>query len=197
MGRKQKKKSKSASTKPWWRASFFPIALVLIAVMFLSSRVVPRGRIPKVAPAIKPVTATRQIVRSVERESIVHAILFHPDDESKPPVRLSVEVAQKPEEHQQGLMYRKSMAADHGMLFTFAVSRRLSFWMRHTHLSLSIAFVDENFIIANILDMVPLDEGPRYCSSRPCLYAIEVNRGWFERNDIHPGSRVNFLCTTR
>ncbi len=106
---------------------------------------------------------------------------------------LELETVDTPEARTVGLMYRKSLPEGWGMLFVFEEPELLSFWMRNTHVPLSIAFVDDGGRILNIRDMRPLDETTRHRSKGPARYAIEVERGWFEARGIRAGSRVRFL----
>ncbi len=102
------------------------------------------------------------------------------------------EVADRPDVRQMGLMYRKELPRDQGMLFVFEEPQILDFWMRNTHIPLDIAFISSDGIILNIEAMKPLDEGPRYRSRSPARYALEVNQGWFAKRGIKPGTRVRF-----
>jgi uncharacterized protein len=110
---------------------------------------------------------------------------------------LQTEIARSPEEQQRGLMYRKSMPQDHGMIFVFAGPRQASFWMRHTYIPLSIAYLDQTGKILEIHDMKPLDETPVASRSRDVWYALEVNQGWFRRHGIIPGDLVRGLDQIR
>ena len=105
---------------------------------------------------------------------------------------LWVEVADRPETRQAGLMFRRSLPEDEGMLFVFEEPQELDFWMRNTYLPLDIAFVSQSGVILNIEAMAPLDDGPRYRSRGPARYAIEANQGWFAKRGIKPGGRVRF-----
>jgi uncharacterized membrane protein (UPF0127 family) len=107
-------------------------------------------------------------------------------------VALWVEVAEDEAVRSQGLMYRRQMPEDEGMLFVFEYPQPLSFWMKNTYLPLDIAFVAQDGSILNILRMKPLDEVPRYLSQGPALYAIEANVGWFQKNGIKAGDKVKF-----
>lgn len=102
---------------------------------------------------------------------------------------LWVEVADDPDERARGLMYRDGLPWDRGMLFIYGESRHLGFWMKNTRVSLSIAFIQDNGRIAEIRDMKPFDENTVE-SSVPCLYALEVNQGWFEKKGVKVGDRV-------
>jgi hypothetical protein len=101
-------------------------------------------------------------------------------------------VADRPASREKGLMFRRSLPEDEGMLFVFEYPQMQSFWMRNTYLPLDIAFLSEQRVIINILTMKPLDEGPRYRSSAPALYVIEANAGWFSSHGIAPGDRAVF-----
>lgn len=91
-----------------------------------------------------------------------------------------------------GLMNRFSLAPDHGMLFVFAQSEPLAFWMKNTFVPLSIAYVDSKGIIVTIVDMKPQDEST-YPSGAPAMFAIEMKQGWFKERGIKVGDKVNGL----
>lgn len=103
--------------------------------------------------------------------------------------RFEVELAVTPAERARGLMFRESLPAGRGMLFVFESEQPLSFWMRNTSVPLSIAYIDSNGVITDILDMEPFDL-TSVPSSRPARYALEVNRGEFRKKGIRPGNRV-------
>jgi uncharacterized membrane protein (UPF0127 family) len=89
----------------------------------------------------------------------------------------------------QGLMHRKSMAANAGMLFIFDDHAVHCMWMKNTLIPLSVAFIDERGAIVNIADMEPHSEAS-HCASQPVRYALEMNRGWFAARGIKPGARL-------
>jgi uncharacterized membrane protein (UPF0127 family) len=87
-------------------------------------------------------------------------------------------------------MFRRSLGESEGMLFMYDSPRMMSFWMKNTRIPLSIAFLDREGIIVNIEQMRPYDDSVRYRSAAPAQYALEMNRGWFERNGVGVGDRV-------
>lgn len=89
----------------------------------------------------------------------------------------------------QGLMYRRHLPEDHGMIFVYAAARPLSFYMANTLVPLSIAFLREDGTINDIHDMRPLDR-TSIPSEGAAKYALEVNQGWYERHGVRPGDRV-------
>jgi uncharacterized membrane protein (UPF0127 family) len=104
-------------------------------------------------------------------------------------VTLDVEVAREPEQHEQGLMYRRSLADGAGMLFVFERDRILSFWMKNTSIPLSIAFISADGVILETRDMEPFNLAPVQ-SSRSARFALEVPQSWFSRAGISAGDRI-------
>lgn len=105
-------------------------------------------------------------------------------------VKARVEIADTYQKRQHGLMFRRSLDKNSGMLFMFPYSRHRSFWMKNTYLPLSIAYINEKGIIIRILQMKPLDTSVTYDSKGPARYALEMNQGWFKKNRIKRGCRV-------
>ena len=106
--------------------------------------------------------------------------------------RIKLEVAQTDGEREKGLMFRKQMGRDDGMLFIFDEPAYHAMWMKNTLIPLSVAFLDAQGTILNILDMEPqtLDS---HAAAGPAIYAIETNKGWFEAKKIKAGDRVTGL----
>jgi uncharacterized membrane protein (UPF0127 family) len=89
----------------------------------------------------------------------------------------------------QGLMHRKALAQNAGMLFIFDEPAVHCMWMKNTLIPLSVAFIDDQGAIVNIADMEPHSEAS-HCAAQPVRYALEVNRGWFAARAIKPGTRL-------
>ena len=92
----------------------------------------------------------------------------------------------------RGLMFRKSLAPNGGMLFVFDDASVHCMWMKNTYIPLSVAFLDEKGTIINIADMQPHSE-QSHCATRPALYALEMDRGWFAQRGIKPGVKLGGL----
>lgn len=103
--------------------------------------------------------------------------------------RIDAEVAADQQNRMQGLMNRRSMATNQGMLFVFTHPDRHCMWMRNTLLPLSVAFLDEQGRILNIEDMKPQTES-NHCASAPARFALEMNQGWFASKGIKVGQRI-------
>ncbi|HUO57393.1 MAG TPA: DUF192 domain-containing protein [bacterium] len=102
---------------------------------------------------------------------------------------ITVEIANKAATRETGLMFREGMADNTGMLFVFKEPQQLYFWMKNTPIPLSIAFVDEKGAILNILEMPPMTEST-FPSKGAAKYALEMNSGWFLKNGVKSGDRV-------
>ncbi|WP_077961320.1 DUF192 domain-containing protein [Ensifer adhaerens] len=103
---------------------------------------------------------------------------------------LTVELALDPAQREQGLMFRTSMAADHGMLFDFGETRRVMMWMRNTHLPLDMLFIDNRGVVRTIHeDAVPFSEAI-IDSGEPVAFVLELNAGTVKRLKIRPGDRL-------
>ena len=101
------------------------------------------------------------------------------------------EVAVTTEQKRKGLMHRQALLPNHGMLFVFEREEHLTFWMKDTHIPLSIAFVDAHGRIFQIEDMEPLSQEVHASRAR-ALYALEMEQSWFRERGIRPGDRVEF-----
>ena len=99
------------------------------------------------------------------------------------------EVARTPQQQQTGMMMRTKMEQHEGMLFVFDDVAPRCFWMRNTLLPLSIAFIADDGTIVNIAEMQPQSDDS-HCSSKPVRYALEMNKGWFAKRGIKPGSKL-------
>jgi len=104
-------------------------------------------------------------------------------------VEISAEVADTPATRAQGLMHRKQLAKNRGMLFIFPQPDYYSMWMVNTLIPLSVAFLDEQGVILNIADMAPLTE-ESHGAIAPAKFALEMNRGWFKAHNIKAGDQV-------
>jgi uncharacterized membrane protein (UPF0127 family) len=102
---------------------------------------------------------------------------------------LRAELAASEEEKRTGLMFRRNLGENSGMLFVYEREGRWAMWMKNTYLPLSVAFIDRDGRIINIEDMQPLTEDSHQAAG-PAKYALEVNQGWFARRGIGKGDRV-------
>ena len=119
-------------------------------------------------------------------------VLLGADDDA---VLIDVEIAETFEERAKGLMNRESLPEDAGMMFVFFEPTRGGFWMKDTLIPLSIAFIDEEETIAQIIDMEPCTEDPcpDYVPDVDYVAALEVNQGAFDEWGVDVGDTVRLL----
>lgn len=102
---------------------------------------------------------------------------------------IHAEVARTDEQRAIGLMARKEMAPNAGMIFVFEQPAQQCFWMRNTLIPLSAAFVADDGTIVNIVEMQPLSDAS-HCSAKPVRYVLEMNKGWFDKRGLKAGSKL-------
>ena len=103
---------------------------------------------------------------------------------------ITAEVAQNDTQRATGMMFRKTMGTNEGMIFIFERAGQQCFWMQNTLLPLSIAFVADDGRIVNLDEMKPLTQDG-HCSSEPVRYVLEMNQGWFAKRGIKAGTRLS------
>ncbi len=106
--------------------------------------------------------------------------------------KIDIEKADTDNDRQLGLMFRKSMPEDQGMLFLFETSEQQGFWMRNTFISLDIMFVDENGIITTIHENAKTLNDNSLPSNGPAKYVVEVNGGYAQRHGIKVGDKISW-----
>jgi uncharacterized protein len=104
--------------------------------------------------------------------------------------QIDAQVAQSPEQHQIGLMYRSDMPQGEGMLFVFPAPSKQCFWMKNTLLPLTAAFVADDGSIVNLEDMRP-QTTDSHCSLKPVRYVLEMNQGWFTKKGLKAGAKLS------
>jgi uncharacterized membrane protein (UPF0127 family) len=106
--------------------------------------------------------------------------------------KIDVELAETDDERAKGLMDRRSMTDDQGMLFIFSSAEEQSFWMKNTYISLDIIYVDENKEIVSIQKYAtPLSE-ESLPSFKKAMYVVEVNAGFCDKYHVAYGDRIAY-----
>ena len=114
--------------------------------------------------------------------------------------RLDLQLARTPAEHQRGLMDVQYLPPDSGMLFVYSAQADEGYWMYHTLIPLSIAWIDRDGTIVDIQDMPVLNDPSDvqeaaqtvYNPAAPYWYALEVNEGWFFQHGVGVGQQMLF-----
>ncbi len=106
--------------------------------------------------------------------------------------RVVAEVASIPSDRAQGLMFRKKMPDNEGMLFVYPQPHVTGMWMKNTLIPLSVAFIDEKGVIINVEEMKPqtLDA---HMAKGAAKYSLEMNTGWFKKRRLGPGTKIKGL----
>ncbi|MFN8392693.1 MAG: DUF192 domain-containing protein [Bdellovibrionota bacterium] len=116
-------------------------------------------------------------------------LTFKSADTALSPV-IRAEVVSRRSEKQMGLMYRKELGSDEGMLFVFREEKPRTFWMKNTYLELDMIFLDHDFHVVSVVKRaVPLTETPRE-SVKPAQYVLEVRGGSAETWKVGEGVRA-------
>ena len=107
--------------------------------------------------------------------------------------KISAEVADEERERTTGLMFRESLGENSGMVFVMPQPGPAGFWMRNTKIPLTIAYIDPRGTILELHDLEPHNETPVSSRFRNIAFALEMPQGWFVRNNIWPGERIEGL----
>jgi uncharacterized membrane protein (UPF0127 family) len=105
-------------------------------------------------------------------------------------VTVESELVSSHHDTERGLMYRKSMPEEHGMLFDLRPREEHPFWMHNTCIPLDLIYADEDGLIVGIVESAPtLNDAPRTVGC-PSRYVLEVNAGWSRRHGVKAGQRM-------
>eukprot|EP00928_Gymnodinium_smaydae_P005012 TRINITY_DN11725_c0_g1_i3.p1 TRINITY_DN11725_c0_g1~~TRINITY_DN11725_c0_g1_i3.p1 ORF type:complete len:210 (+),score=40.79 TRINITY_DN11725_c0_g1_i3:99-728(+) len=96
-------------------------------------------------------------------------------------------VAVTPEEMQRGLMFRRSLSEDEGMLFIFGEPRQGSMWMKNTSVPLDVGWFTKDGVLREVQALVPYDLTSRRSLRKDISYALEVPQGFFGKHKLAPG----------
>lgn len=100
-----------------------------------------------------------------------------------------VEVADTPEQRSKGLMFRRSMPQDQGMLFNFSEETPVMMWMKNTYIPLDMVFLSRKGVVTNIAaDTTPMSEAVIYGGRASAV--IELNAGVAKNIGLKPGDTV-------
>ncbi|MGB0259152.1 MAG: DUF192 domain-containing protein [Coraliomargarita sp.] len=111
--------------------------------------------------------------------------------------KLHLQLALHEAERSKGLMYRDSLAPDHGMLFVFDDIAQRGFWMRNTRIPLDLAYFDASGTLLELHKLYPYDEVSVKSRSQEIVIVIEMNRGWFERNQLSLGAKLDMSALVK
>ncbi|WP_312998175.1 DUF192 domain-containing protein [Achromobacter animicus] len=175
-------------------AVLFPIVRTLFKTTFTkaSSAVTAAGRkAPVIAAAAIAIATALPLPVSAQQQTGPQPRL--PTTQLSAGIHIiRAEVANTDATRRDGLMFRRELPGNDGMLFVFDQPDVQCFWMRNTLLPLSIAFIADDGTIVNIEDMAPQTEDP-HCAKKPVRYALEMAQGWFGKHGITAGKKLDGL----
>ena len=105
------------------------------------------------------------------------------------PVRMQLAILQP--EMERGLMHRRELGQDDGMLFVYLRPQRMGYWMRNTYVPLDIGFFNSAGALIEIYQMHPLEEFRLVSHNDQLQFALEMNQGWLKANAVRPGARLD------
>lgn len=104
---------------------------------------------------------------------------------------VQIRIACTPAERQQGLMHLKTMPEHKGMLFPSREPEPQGFWMKNTLIPLDIGYFTSDGILREVHPMYPRNLDSVKSKRDDIRYALEMNQGWFRKNAIAPGAKLN------
>jgi uncharacterized protein len=104
---------------------------------------------------------------------------------------IRMQLAVRDAEMQRGLMERRDLGRDEGMIFIYARPQGLSFWMRNTPTPLDIGFFDASGTLKEVYPLHPFDETPVKSRSETLQFGLEMNQGWYRQNGVAPGAKLD------
>ena len=107
-------------------------------------------------------------------------------------VYFNVEIARKKIDRDKGLMFRKNLNLDKGMLFIFPNESKVSMWMKNTLVSLDIIFISKNYKIVDIINNAKAMSKEILTSKVKAKYALEINAGLVKKLNIKIGNNIYF-----
>ncbi len=108
------------------------------------------------------------------------------------PVTVNVEVARTSAETQRGLMFRRHMEPDAGMIFLFPRSRQLTFWMHNTYIPLDMIFIRSDLRVLGVVENAPPETDDGREVEGVSQFVLEVNAGFAREHGIGAGTNVRF-----
>lgn len=140
---------------------------------------------------------TIHFIHTCKAESVTQAVAVFTDRTGRELCRFKVELATTPEEQSRGLMFRKHLRPDSGMLFVGSRDELRSFWMKNTYIPLDMLFIDSHNEVKHIhYGAKPFDEAS-ISSLYSVQYVLEINAGRAKKCTIRQGTKMSILRSSR
>lgn len=165
------------------------IAVMILGLIGLIIPNLPKSAKPR--PDLSKVNTTPPVVEpQFQKEGILS---FKSGETGEPITEIDIEIADDESQRMSGLMHRKSMDENHGMLFLFDKNDPTTgFWMKNTHIPLDIIFTNEDKEIITIYENTTPMSTTSLPPKEPALYVIEVVAGFCEKYGIKEGDIFDF-----
>jgi uncharacterized protein len=151
--------------------SWFHFNAVIAALMTLALSACAKEKMPNQMAAPKSVSE------------------FFPINVGEKTVRMQLAVLEP--EQERGLMERRDLGADDGMIFVYAKSQQMHFWMHNTPTPLDMGFFDHDGVLLEVYPMQPFDERTIASRSTAIQFPLEMRQGWYSANGVKPGARID------
>lgn len=167
----------------------FYIALLLLLIFIMAVVYSPNRLIKKMSASRE----NRAVTSSAEPQFVKQGELTFLKADSTTLAKIDIEIADDDGKRERGLMFRRQMELNQGMLFIFEDEDQRSFWMKNTYLPLDILYLNAQKKILRIHENVAtLNEQP-VLSDYPAKYVVEVNAGFCALNRIEVGDMITFI----
>ncbi|MDP3148745.1 MAG: DUF192 domain-containing protein [Ignavibacteria bacterium] len=167
-------KSKTADKKK----IYYAIAAIVVVAVFIITFIIP--------------SSTSQKSEETEYTFMKEGSLTFTDSLNNPITTIDIEIADTDDDRQNGLMYRKSMEINQGMLFIFPVQEMQSFWMRNTYTPLDMIFANADKKIVTFHKNTKILSDQSYASTEPAQYVVEVCAGFSDKYSLKIGDKINW-----
>jgi uncharacterized protein len=167
----------------------FRISRLFAAGMLAASLVVLAGcqkpATPAAATPPSTAVATNTAWEPTEAQAKLPAVKLYVGAE-----QMDAELCATPREVQTGMMFRKSMGTNDGMLFTLFYPQQAAFWMKNCYVPLSVAYIDPDGVIEEIHPLQVQDTNTVYSTTNNIRFALETPQGWFDKHHVTTGMVV-------
>ena len=164
-------------------ANLLSRGLVVVALASVMSAVVGCAKEKSLATSAAAVPAT---VSTTTPKTVADFFTIKVGEKS-----VRMQLAVRALEMQRGLMERRDLGRDDGMIFVYEKPQEMSFWMRNTPTALDIGFFDAAGVLQEIYPMHPFDEQSVSSRGKALQYALEMNQGWYASNGVKPGAKLD------
>lgn len=182
MAKKQVKQTEQKSAKQKSKLSVQNIVIAILAIAVIGFFIV-NNFINNNEPEVEYYTFTKE------------GELTFTDSLGTLKAKIDLEIADSDYERQLGLMNRKEMKENEGMLFIFPMQGNQSFWMRNTLISLDMLFINDQKQIVTIHKNTKILSDQSYPASQPAIYVVEVLAGFTDKYNIRVGDKINWMGT--